>query len=97
MSLLFYGKKKRLGTSEFRDVVVVVGMTAMSAYVVQYGIVPLGFVNQWGRQVNGIFVKGEGKWVRVSPPSRRGGRADLTMSRYLKVIGAAGEVRHTVS
>jgi len=32
-------------------------------------------------------------WKRLSPPSRRGGRADLRMQRYLKNIGAAGEVK----
>src|SRR5262245_31211088 len=30
---------------------------------------------------------------RTSPPSRRGRRADHTMQRYLKEIGATGEVR----
>ena len=30
----------------------------------------------------------------ISPPSRRGGRADLTNVTLPQVIGAAGEVRH---
>jgi len=33
--------------------------------------------------------------VAMSPPSRRGGRADQAMSRYVK-LGAAGEVKRVV-